>query len=35
MTINFYSKTRIGTSNIGEEFVKYVSRYGIRFDRLD
>jgi acetyltransferase-like isoleucine patch superfamily enzyme len=35
MTICLESKERIGTSDIGEEFVKFLSRYGIRFNRLD
>jgi acetyltransferase-like isoleucine patch superfamily enzyme len=35
MQINLISKTRIGSSDVGEEFVKFISRYGVRFDRLD
>ena len=35
MIINLSEKKRIGTSKVGEEFVSYISRYGIRFDRLD
>ena len=35
MIINLRTKSRSGTSNIGEEFTKFISRYGIRFDRLD
>ena len=35
MIINLKNKERIGTSNIGEEFTKFLSRYGIRFDRFD
>jgi acetyltransferase-like isoleucine patch superfamily enzyme len=35
MTINLKTKKRIGTSKVGEEFIKFVSRYGIRLDRLD
>jgi hypothetical protein len=35
MAINLHNRTRIGTSSVGEEFVKFISRYGIRFDRLD
>lgn len=35
MVLNLNSKTRKGTSKIGEEFVKFLSRYGVRFDRLD
>ena len=26
---------RIGSTEIGEEFVRFVSRYGLRFSRLD
>ena len=35
MIINLKSNERIGTSNIGEEFAKFISRYGIRCNRLD
>ncbi|MCF7822835.1 MAG: acyltransferase [Candidatus Marinimicrobia bacterium] len=35
MAIDLVNKKRIGTSDVGEEFVKFISRYGIRFDRLD
>ena len=35
MAISLESKERIGTSEIGEEFVSFLSRYGIRFNRLD
>lgn len=35
MFIDIFNKQRIGTSNVGEEFVKFVSRYGLRFSRLD
>jgi len=35
MVINLANKTRLGSSDVGEEFVKFISRYGIRFDRLD
>jgi acetyltransferase-like isoleucine patch superfamily enzyme len=35
MTINLMTKNRTGTSDVGEEFVKFISRYGVRFDRLD
>lgn len=35
MSIDLLNKTRVGHSNVGEEFVKFISRYGIRFDRLD
>ena len=35
MIISLRNKKRIGTSDIGEEIVKFFSRYGIRFDRED
>ena len=35
MQINLRTKIRFGTSKVGEEFTKFISRYGIRFDRLD
>lgn len=35
MKVNLKDKKRIGSSQIGEEFVAYISRYGIRFDRID
>ena len=35
MVINLKSKERIGSSDIGEEFASYISRYGIRCNRLD
>lgn len=35
MAIDLIRRVRIGTSDVGEEFVKFISRYGIRFDRLD
>jgi acetyltransferase-like isoleucine patch superfamily enzyme len=35
MLINLKTKKRIGSTDIGEEFARFVSRYGIRFDRLD
>jgi acetyltransferase-like isoleucine patch superfamily enzyme len=35
MIIDLRRKERIGTSEIGEEFAKYLSRHGIRFNRLD
>jgi acetyltransferase-like isoleucine patch superfamily enzyme len=35
MVLDIINKTRIGNSDIGDEFVKFVSRYGLRFDRLD
>jgi len=35
MVVNLSLMERIGTSDVGEEFVKFISRYGIRFNRLD
>jgi len=35
MVLNINDKTRHGSSKIGEEYVKFVSRYGLRFNRLD
>ena len=35
MTINLRRKSRVGTSLIGEEFISFISRYGIRFNRID
>tara|TARA_X000000368_G_scaffold417439_1_gene413845 strand:+ start:13705 stop:14736 length:1032 start_codon:yes stop_codon:yes gene_type:complete len=35
MILNLKTKKRIGTNKIGEEFTKFLSRYGVRFDRLD
>ncbi len=35
MIISIPEKERIGTSLIGEEFYRFLSRYGIRCDRLD
>lgn len=35
MAIDLKNNKRIGTSDVGEEFVKFISRYGVRFDRLD
>lgn len=35
MIISVIKKERIGTSTIGEEFYRFLSRYGIRCDRLD
>lgn len=35
MIISIPRKERIGTSLIGEEFYRFLSRYGIRCDRLD
>jgi acetyltransferase-like isoleucine patch superfamily enzyme len=35
MILDVYNTKRVGTSAVGEEFVKFVSRYGLRFDRVD
>jgi acetyltransferase-like isoleucine patch superfamily enzyme len=35
MVLNLTKKTRLGLSELGEEFTKYLSRHGVRFDRLD
>ena len=35
MFLDINKKLRFGTSKIGEEFVKFVSRYGLRFARMD
>jgi acetyltransferase-like isoleucine patch superfamily enzyme len=35
MILDLRKKTRFGKTEIGEEFVKYVSRFGLRFNRLD
>lgn len=35
MTLNLRMKTRIGNSDVGEEVARYLSRHGIRFNRLD
>ncbi len=35
MIISIPKKQRIGSSDIGEEFYRFLSRYGIRCDRLD
>lgn len=35
MILNLKTKTRIGKSELGEELIKYLSRHGIRFNRLD
>jgi len=35
MYIDIFNKARIGTSEVGEEFVRFVSRYGLRFTRKD
>jgi acetyltransferase-like isoleucine patch superfamily enzyme len=35
MVLDINNKTRSGTSKIGEEFVRFISRYGLRFARMD
>jgi acetyltransferase-like isoleucine patch superfamily enzyme len=35
MVVSLENNTRTGTSEVGEEFVQFISRYGIRFNRLD
>lgn len=35
MIIDYRNKERKGSSDLGEEFVSFISRYGIRFNRLD
>jgi acetyltransferase-like isoleucine patch superfamily enzyme len=35
MIVSIPKKQRIGSSDIGEEFYRFLSRYGIRCDRLD
>lgn len=35
MVLDLHKKERIGTSELGEEFVQFIARYGIRFNRLD
>ncbi|MCX6290202.1 MAG: acyltransferase [Bacteroidetes bacterium] len=35
MIISLVKKERVGMSDVGEEFVRYLSRHGIRFDRVD
>lgn len=35
LILDVSSKQRLGTSALGEEFVKFLSRYGLRFNRLD
>lgn len=35
MFLDLNNKSRRGKSAIGEEFVKFISRYGLRFERLD
>jgi acetyltransferase-like isoleucine patch superfamily enzyme len=35
MIISLTRKERMGTSDVGEEFVRYCSRHGIRFNRME
>jgi acetyltransferase-like isoleucine patch superfamily enzyme len=35
MVLQIKQKLRIGSNPLGEEYVRYLSRYGIRFDRMD
>ena len=35
MKVDLINKTRVGSTKVGEEFVKFISRYGIRFNRED
>jgi acetyltransferase-like isoleucine patch superfamily enzyme len=35
MVLYLHHKQRKGSSDVGEELVKFLSRYGIRFDRID
>ena len=35
MILDLYNKKRSRENELGEEFVKFLSRYGIRFDRKD
>lgn len=35
MWVNLKNNQRFGSSKVGEEFVRFLSRYGVRFDRLD
>ena len=35
MYLDIYKKQRFGKSDVGEEFTKFVSRYGLRFARLE
>ena len=35
MVIDLYKKTRAGRSDIGEEYLRFISRFGIRLNRLD
>lgn len=35
MMLDIWRKQRLGTSDVGEEFIKFLGRYGMRFERLD
>jgi hypothetical protein len=35
MVISLTQKERSGATDIGEEFVRFLSRHGIRFNRID
>lgn len=35
MSINILEKQRRGSNRLGEEYVRFLSRYGIRFNRMD
>lgn len=35
MIVDLDRKTRSGSSEVGEEFLHYISRFGLRFERLD
>ncbi|MEN8225557.1 MAG: acyltransferase [Bacteroidota bacterium] len=35
LIVNIHDNSRRGSSKIGEELLKYLSRYGLRFDRID
>jgi len=35
MKLDLVKKNRKGKSELGEEFCRFISRYGIRFDRID
>lgn len=35
MILSLYNNSRLGSSDVGEELTSFLSRYGIRFNRLD
>jgi len=35
MQLDLINKSRLGTNDLGEELTKFISRYGVRFDRRD